>query len=62
MLNANESLVKTEKFNEMIAFLNAQRQAYIDKVAGFSDPNSFHWIGEAEEQATKVAKRGVNLL
>lgn len=62
MLNANESLVKTEKFTEMIAFLNAQRQAYIEKVAGFSDPNAFHWISEDEEQATKVAKRGVNLL
>lgn len=62
MLNANESLVKSAQFTEMVAFLNAQRQAYVEKVAGFSDPNAFHWIGEDEEQAAKVAKRGVNLL
>ncbi len=62
VLKNNESIVKTEAFNEMVNFLDTQRTIYQEKVASFQASDAFHWISEDEEEAIKQAKRGVSLL
>jgi len=62
VLRANETVIKTDAFNEMINFLDTQRAIYQQKVSSFQNSEAFHWISEDEEEAIKRAKRGVNLL
>ena len=62
VLKNNQSIIKTDEFNEMVEFLDANRQEHQDKISSYSSTEMFHWVSEEEENAINQAKRGVNLL
>jgi hypothetical protein len=62
VLKHNQSIVKTDEFNEMIEFLDAQKQEHQAKIASYSNTEMFHWVSAEEEAIANEAKAGVNLL
>jgi hypothetical protein len=62
VLKNNQSIIKTDEFNEMIEFLDAQKQEHQLKIASYSNTEMFHWVSAEEEAAANEAKAGVNLL
>jgi hypothetical protein len=62
VLKNNQSIIKTDEFNEMIEFLDAQKQEHQLKIASYSNTEMFHWVSAEEEAAVNEAKAGVNLL
>lgn len=60
VIRANPSLNLTPEFQEMINFLDAQRNKHSQKLTNYSNTDAYHWVSTAEEQAEIEKKRGVN--